>query len=204
MNNQATVIETIKKSLENSIPYLQYRVLVESHVINNSNTGAEVTEDLAGYTALSHQRMKRLDKTTKLPADVKEFLSNFNKDIMFLTITESWCGDAAQTIPVIEKIAKAGDIQHRLVLRDENEELMNHFLTNGNKSIAKLIVLDKETKKPLATWGPRPSLATALVTKEKEKKGELSPEFKQELQSWYNKDKGQNTVEDLTAILKSL
>jgi hypothetical protein len=196
------VSSIIKKALENSIPYLQYRVLVESHVANNSNTGNEVTEDLAAYTALNHQRMKRLDKTVKVSDDAREFLSQFDKSVKFLTITESWCGDAAQTVPVIEKVAKLAGIEHRLVLRDENEELMNAFLTNGNKSIAKLIVLDKNTLEPITSWGPRPSIATALVNREKKEKGSLSQDFKQELQNWYNKDKGRTTINNLVAMLK--
>ncbi|MFT5892532.1 MAG: hypothetical protein ACI9Y7_002643, partial [Dokdonia sp.] len=54
----------------------------------------------------------------------------------------------------------------------------------------------------LRDWGPRPSEATQLVNDYKEAHGTLTPEFKQDLQVWYNKDKGQNTAEDLVAFLK--
>ncbi|MGB3590967.1 MAG: thioredoxin family protein [Nonlabens sp.] len=199
-----TTSSIIKNSWSNSIPYLQYRALVESHVHNNSNTGSEVTQDLAAYTALNHQRMRRLDKTLKLSPDAQEFLKGFNKHVAFVTITESWCGDAAQTLPMVEKLSQAAGIEHRLVLRDENEALMNLFLTNGNKSIAKVIMIDPATYEPIADWGPRPSLAAAIVAQEKEDKGVLTAQFKQELQGWYNKDKGKNTLEDFIALLKEI
>jgi hypothetical protein len=91
------------------------------------------------------------------------------------------------------------------VLRDDNDSLLNLFLTNGSKSIPKLIMLDAETLEVLDDYGPRPSTATKLVEDYKKKHGALTPEFKEDLQRWYNKDKGQTTIEDLTALLcKSL
>ncbi len=161
------VKKIIKEALENSIPYSQYRALMEGHVLNGTNTGNEVTADLANYTLLNHQRMKRLDKTLKLLPETTDFLENFDKKVAFLVITESWCGDAAQTMPMIHKIAKAGNIDLRIVLRDENEDLMNLFLTNGNKAIAKLIVIDSKTNEPIQSWGPRPTGATQLVASRK-------------------------------------
>ncbi len=196
--------DIIKEALKNAIPYSQYRALVEGHVLNNSNTGAEVTEALANYTALNHQRMKRLDKTVKLTAENVDYLETFSFKYSFLVITESWCGDAAQVIPVINKLAEAGNIDLKLVLRDENDALMNNFLTNGNKAIAKLIVYNPETFEPIASWGPRPSTATQMVAEEKAVKGSLSPEFKQELQAWYNKDKGLTTQNDLVELMKTV
>ncbi|AZQ43292.1 thioredoxin family protein [Nonlabens ponticola] len=194
----------ISDALESSMPYEQYRALVESHVHNDSNTGAEVTEALAEYTKLNHQRMRRHNKKMELTQESLKFLTGFDKQIKLLCITESWCGDAAQTMPMINKVAVAGGMDFRIVLRDENLELMDQFLTNGNRSIAKLIFVDSTTNSPLATWGPRPTVATRLVAAEKEAKGSLSPEFKQELQNWYNKDKGKSTEADLVKIMQAL
>ncbi len=148
--------------------------------------------------------MKRLDKTMKLTPESVAFLANFKKPVYFLVITESWCGDAAQTMPVIHKIAQAADIDCKVVLRDEHLDLMDQFLTNGSRSIAKLIVVTVDKHVPLATWGPRPTQATALVANEKATKGVLSADFKQELQNWYNQDKGKNTEADIIALLQAI
>ena len=74
-----------------------------------------------------------------------------------------WCGDAAQILPVINKMAEVSDkIDLRIVLRDDNENLMNLFLTNGTKSIPKLIIIDKATNKVINDFGPRPVSYTHL------------------------------------------
>jgi len=104
---------------------------------------------------------------------------------------------------VINKVAEFNDnINLRLILRDENEELMNAYLTNGGKAIPKLIAIDKETGQVVKTFGPRPSEATKLVDEYKLEHGSLTLEFKQDLQIWYNKDKGQTTISDLEKLLK--
>ena len=77
---------------------------------------------------------------------------------------------------------------------------MNEFLTNGSKSIPKLIVLD-ENHEVVNSWGPRPAEPTQMVANYKRKHGQLDAEFKKQLQIWYNKDKGKNTQEDLIKLL---
>jgi hypothetical protein len=194
--------QIIKKSLTNSLSYKEYRKLIEDLSSQNSTTGNEKTEALAEYTKLNDRRMKRWDKTLKISEDITEKVTQLNKKITWLVLTESWCGDAAHVIPVINKIADLNDgIDLRLVLRDENEDLMNAYLTNGAKAIPKLIAIDEETGKVVNTFGPRPSEATKLVNDYKEKYGSLTPDFKQDLQIWYNKDKGQTTISDLEKLL---
>lgn len=198
-----TINQTINQSLKNSLSYIEYRQLVEKLVDENSTTGNETTEAMAEYTKLNERRMKRWDKTLKVSDEAKQSIKQFNKKTIWLVLTESWCGDAAHVIPVINKVAELNDdIDLRLVLRDENEELMNSFLTNGGKAIPKLISIDVESGNVTNTFGPRPSVATKLVNDYKAAHGVLTPEFKQDLQVWYNKDKGQSTIEDLVNILK--
>jgi hypothetical protein len=149
--------------------------------------------------------MKRWDKTIKVPQDIQDRISQFNEKITWLVLTESWCGDAAHLLPVMNKITELNDnINFRVVLRDENEDLMNLFLTNGSKSIPKLIMIDAETGNVLNSYGSRPDEATKMVNEYKANHGKLTPEFKEDLQRWYNKDKGQNILKDLTEKLSEL
>ncbi|MEL4306588.1 thioredoxin family protein [Joostella sp. CR20] len=192
----------IKEGLKKSYTYADYRALVEQLVLENKSTGVEQTEALSNYSMLNHKRMKRLDKTVKLLESVQEKLKSFNRKVTWLVPTESWCGDAAQTLPIINAIAEASEnITLKVVLRDENEQLMDHFLTRGSRSIPKLIMVDDAVNEVIDCWGPRPSIATNMVKAYKEAHGKLTPEFKQDLQVWYNKDKGQNTIEDLLELL---
>ncbi|GAB4158829.1 MAG: thioredoxin family protein [Winogradskyella sp.] len=196
------ITDIIKASLNKSMSYNQYRTLVTSLVEQQSTTGNEKTEALIDYTKMNDRRMKRWDKTVKLSADAIDRISKYSQNVTWLVLTESWCGDAAHIMPVINKVAEQNDnIDYRIVLRDEHEDLMNQFLTNGGKAIPKLIMIDNETNEVINTFGPRPSLATEMVNVYKAQYGKLTPEFKEDLQRWYNKDKGQSTIEDLVNLL---
>jgi hypothetical protein len=195
--------EIALKAIKGSTSYQEYRELVSRHVSNGSSTGPNQTEALTQYTLLNDSRMRRLDKTTKIPDSILEKINDFKGSQTWLVLTESWCGDAAQSMPIINKLAEGSEnINFRVVERDKNPELINAFLTNGAQSIPKLIVLDNNTNRIIGEWGPRPSTATDMVNSYKKEHGSLSPEFKQDLQVWYNKDKGVSVAEDLTKLLK--
>ena len=196
-----TTEETIKDSLKRSMSYTEYSALIDTLVEEHTTTGNEKTAEQIEFTGLNQKRMKRWDKTLNVSEEDKHAISQYNKKTTWLVLTESWCGDAAHIVPAIHKVAEQNpNINLRLVIRDENEALMNHFLTNGGKAIPKLIALD-ENNQVITTFGPRPKLLTQIVEDFKAKFGKLTPEFKHELQVWYNKDKGQSTIEDLREVL---
>lgn len=195
----------IKDSLDKSMSYKTYSELVNTLVETEGTTGPDQSEDLVGYTKLNQRRMKRWDKTIKISEESRRTFLDFNHKITWLLITESWCGDAAHVVPVINKLAELSEnISLKVVLRDENLELMDMFLTNGGRAIPKLLMVDDESGEVLNSFGPRPTAATTLVNDYKEKHGKLTPEFKEELQFWYNKNKGQNIIEDITQQLCQL
>lgn len=192
---------TITKSLENSYTYQEYRTLVESLLKEGRSTSKDDSEMMVNYSKLNHSRMKRLDKTVKLPQDVIEKVESINKPIEWIVLTEGWCGDAAQNLPIINKISDLNsNINLRIVLRDEHPELMDKFLTNGGKAIPKLIHVENQYSK-IESWGPRPTVATKMVADYKALNGSITPKFKKDLQVWYNKDKGISTIEDMMTFL---
>jgi len=191
----------ITKSLQNSYTYKEYRTLVENLLQAGKSTSKEDSEVLVNYSKLNHSRMKRLDKTIKLSTEVIEQVESISRPIEWIVLTEGWCGDAAQNLPIINKIAILNsNINLRIVLRDEHPELMDQFLTNGGKSIPKLIHTENEYSK-IESWGPRPSVATKMVADHKDQNGSITPEFKKDLQLWYNKDKGISTIKDMMTFL---
>lgn len=198
-----SITDVVNSSLHNGISYDEYRDLIKDLVENNSTTGLDKSEAMVNYTMLNDRRMKRWDKTVKISDEVKSRLSKFQGNVTWLVITESWCGDAAHVVPVIHKIADLHNgIELKLVMRDENEALMNQFLTNGGKAIPKLIMIENTSGNVLDTFGPRPSTATKMVQDYKAEHGKLTDEFKEDLQRWYNTDKGQSTIEDLLRLLE--
>jgi len=196
------ITQIIKDSLKRSMSYQEYRDLVSALVEKESNTGNEISEALANYTMLNNRRMKRWDKTVKVDETATSAISNKSLNQTWIVITESWCGDAAHVMPVMNKLAELNEgINFRVVLRDQNEALMDQFLTNGSRSIAKLIMIDNDTDTVIGTYGPRPSKATVLVNEYKAEHGKLTPAFKEDLQHWYNKDKGQTAIADLVSLI---
>ena len=194
--------EVIQESLKKAISYNDYKKLIINLLKEGRSTGILQSEDLLNYTKLNEKRMKRLDKQTTLSEEAATKTQTIQKDFTWLVLTESWCGDAAQTLPVINKFAEINPkIDLKVVSRDENENLMNQFLTNGSKSIPKLIVIEKETSTVVSSWGPRSKVATKLVNEYKDKHGKLDAEFKKELQYWYNDDKGKSIEHDLVEFL---
>lgn len=201
---QPMVSSIISVSLKKSMSYAEYRTLTSKLVAEKSTTGNQKTENLVNYTMLNDRRMKRWDKTVKLSEEAMRKIDNYNKKVTWLVLTESWCGDAAHIMPVMNKVAERNpNIDYRIVLRDQNDSLMNAFLTNGGRAIPKLIMIDNDTKEVIDTFGPRPAVATEMVNEYKAKHGKLSPEFKEDLQRWYNKDKGQSTAKDLLCLLNN-
>ncbi len=181
--------------------YAEYRA--QQDVLLQANSGAD--PHLLDYIKLNVQRMKRLDKTVELGPDVYHALDHLERPLYWVVITEGWCGDAAQNVPVLAKMEEAsnGKIKMDLVLRDDNLELMDLYLTNGGRSIPKLICFDAETKEELATWGPRPAEAQELFKKLKAE-GTPKEEFIAAIHNWYANDKTQKLQLELAELLQQV
>lgn len=171
-------------------------------VANNRTTGPNQTVSLIDFTTLNLRRMTRLNKTLKLTDSLKDKLANRDEAQRWVVISEAWCGDAAQNLPILNLIAESSDkIQLDIILRDENEDIIDAFLTNGGRSIPKLIALD-ENNNVLFTWGPRPQRAQDMFTEHKKHpEAQTNEEFKLSLHTWYSKDKSSEVQKEFLELL---
>jgi len=187
-----------RKYLSHAMDYPGYRKLVDDLFQEGKVTGPQQSESLAHYTKLNVQRMQRIDKTVRLLPEVSETLRNISKPQTWLVITEGWCGDAAQILPVLNAMANENPlIQLKLVLRDSNLELMDQYLTDGiSRSIPKLIVLDSDSLEEKFNWGPRPAPLQELYKKMRTEGMEYGA-ISQELHAWYAKDKTVSTQKEI-------
>lgn len=203
MAKQIKLMDTvIKESLLHSYSYEEYRNLVSTLVKEDKTTGNDQSEAMIHYTELNEARLHRLDKTMQVTEEAKSFLEKINHNYIWLVISEGWCGDAAQIVPILNKMAQvSAKIDLRIVLRDDNEELMNMFLTNGTKSIPKLIIIDQVTEEVIGDFGPRPQGAKQLILDYKVTHGIVDETAKIELQKWYLNDKGVSTQNEIIAML---
>jgi hypothetical protein len=191
----------IENSVKKAMDYSEYNLLFKQLVVEGRTTGEE-TQEKIDYTKLNFSRTKRLDKTAEIPEESIEVFKNISEKQTWLVISEPWCGDAAQTLPFLNKIAQLSEnIELKIVLRDENPELMDEFLTNGSRSIPVVIMLDVDFN-VINTFGPRSRAATKLVADYKKHHGKIDDAFKEMLQVWYNNDKGISIVKDLTECIK--
>ncbi len=195
----------IQKSLPNSYSYSDYRKAVTDLFLKGKSSGNDQSESLTFYSELNITRMNRLDKTMRIDDEVAQKLVALNKEYIWLVLAEGWCGDVAQLLPIFNKMAELNPkIELKILFRDENENLMNQFLTNGAKAIPKLIVLNKETLEVKVIWGARPKGATDLIKNYKAKFGIVDEKAKAELQLWYLHDKGISTQKELITLMVNL
>jgi hypothetical protein len=198
--------KSFAKALFNSHSYSEYRKLITDLLKDDKSTGNEQSIDLTNYSHLNETRMNRLEKTLEIAQDNADKLESLKNEYIWLVISEGWCGDAAQLLPVFDKLVgvSRGKIEMRIVLRDENEELMNLFLTNKGKAIPKLIVINKGTGSALAHWGPRPKGASDLIANYKKEHGTIDEQAKTDLQLWYLHDKGLSCQSEVVDMMLDL
>lgn len=188
--------------LSGTYTYSQYRQLIDQLLAKNTTTGTNQSAFYIDYTRQNVERMKRAEELLMIPSDVADKVT---KPYQFLLISEAWCGDASYTVPVIAALAKAlPAVDLSIILRDEHLEIMDKFLTNGGRSIAKLIIIDSTTHQVLADWGPRPEQAQEIVVEMKQRPDFNQKEMAVALFKWYEADKGESTLREILEILKEL
>jgi hypothetical protein len=149
--------------------------------------------------------MKRLDKTIHLNSEIKAALQAMKTPQTWLVISEAWCGDAAQNVPILQKMADLNEnIELKIILRDENLEVMDLYLTNGGRSIPKLITLENKTLDELFTWGPRPASIQQVMNELKAANITEISTLVEKIQIAYNNDKSLSIQEEMLSILNSL
>ena len=193
----------MKNYIEKSITFAEYLKLINDLLAEGKTTGENQSEAMFNYGKLNRQRMKRLGNTVELNESLAEKARQVERKMIWLILTEGWCGDAAQNIPIIEKIAhENSNIETRYVLRDENLELMDKYLTNNARSIPKLIALDAETLAEIGTWGPRPQSAMDYFLEMRD--GEMEKtQMMENLQRWYLQDKEKSVQAEFEVLLEN-
>lgn len=190
--------------ITNAYSYDEYKKLVIAHAEKGETSGKEQLPERIEATKLNAQRMKRIYKQIEISNEIQAVLENINKRWTWIVLAESWCGDGAQNIPIIAKIAECSpDIELKIILRDENPEIMDAYLTNGSSSIPKLVCINLETKEEIGTWGPRPVIIQNMVKQYRSENPNVPhDEFVKNLHLWYAKDKGESLQKNLETLLR--
>lgn len=173
-----------------SMSYAEYKELIDRLVSEGKTTGPVQSEAKAGFTRLNRQRIRRVEKTVRITDELKRLVRGIRRPMTWLVVSEAWCGDAAQSVPVIEKIAAESDkIETRYLLRDENLGLLEELLDKADLSIPKVIAIDKGSSEVLGVWGSRPVAAQEQFLSLKAD-GVDKDVILEKMQRWYNADSG--------------
>ncbi|MEO3402987.1 thioredoxin family protein [Mucilaginibacter sp. CAU 1740] len=159
--------------------------------------------DYLNYTKLNWSRQQRWLKVGVLNTELTDVIENIVNEQHWMVITELWCGDASHTIPFIHRLSELNPlIKVKYQLRDSPPFLIEQYLTNGTRSIPKLIIADSN-QNDLGVWGPRPAECQKLYLQMVHDHVDMA-EKKIALQKWYNEDKGESFQREFLAILQSL
>ena len=190
----------LKDIADKGLSYTHYRKLIDNLLLDGKTTGNTQTPEKVEFTKLNVQRMNRIDKTVLLPVEKVVQLHMLETPVIWLVVGEGWCGDCAQTIPIINRIAEAsaGKITLRIVSRDMDPAFTAEY---NAMSVPKLLVVDKASGQLLDSWGPRPAPAREIMLKWKASNGTITKaDFEKELHTWYAHDKGITTINELLAL----
>lgn len=153
-------------------------------------------EDFLAGTEENTALWRALQQRASLPEGTAARLDGLDT-LRLLVIADDWCGDAVNTVPVVARLAETAGIELRVIGREEAPEVMDAHRTGTSRSIPVVILLDADGRE-LGWWGPRPAPLQAWVM---ETGLTLSPKDRYlQVRSWYARDRGRTTVDELLAV----
>lgn len=174
---------------------------VESDKALESAGGAQ--DDHTQYLSLNLTRTKRIEKTYSPSSRIQTAVRAVRETQFWMVLTEPWCGDSAQNLPYILKIAGCNPlIDVRILLRDQNPDIIDAYLTDGTRGIPRLVAFDLQGRE-LFRWGPRPKPAAELFRRLKDD-GIAGPDLREQLHNWYAKNRGKAVEEEFVELLAVL
>lgn len=198
-----TIIKTpiTHEVIEKAYDYAQFSALTEQLFAEGKTTNDDNSEGMLDYTKLNISRTRRIDKKGVISEATAEVIRSIEAKQIWFVITEGWCGDSAQLLPYINKMAELNElVELKIILRDEYPEIMDAYLTNGvSRSIPKMVVLDEDLK-AIAEWGPRPEAVQAKFVEDRDNPEIGMAKAKQNMHTLYTWDKGALIQEEFRVL----
>jgi hypothetical protein len=201
MKELVMTLKFLRDKIPNSgMSYEEYKKLFADEIANPPAVDEKNNYDIK---KLNLSRSTRIEKQFVPSDELIEAVKKISAPQLWIVLTESWCGDSAQNLPVLAKISELNEnVEFQILLRDSNPEVMDQYLTNGTRSIPKLIAFDEDGKE-LFLWGARPAAAQQLIIELKER-GLQKNEWLMELHKWYANNLGKELDKELLKLLNNL
>jgi hypothetical protein len=145
----------------------------------------------------SQHPWREIYKRARVPEELLRRGEEMGSTWHLLVLAEEWCGDGANSVPYLARLAEATPgLELRILSRDEHPDLMDSHLTEGTRSIPVVMILDEEFRE-VGWWGPRPAPLQALFLRDI--KNLPKEERYSRLRAWYAQDRGRTTLEEVSS-----
>jgi hypothetical protein len=109
--------------------------------------------------------------------DVEPF-RRLPKPLRVLILSEDWCGDCTDNLPIVNRLAEeSGKLEVRILPRDEHLDVMDQYLKYGQFQSIPLILLVDETGKVIGDLKERPESVTELRARKRQELYAKRPDF---------------------------
>lgn len=126
----------------------------------------------------NQDRFDETERTVQLKDADVAFFRGLPQPVNVLVLAEDWCGDVIANLPVLGRLAQeSGKLNVRIFLRDQNLDIMDQYLKDGQfRSIPVFVLFDADFRE-LGYWIERPAKMTALVQEVRAKQFASDPEL---------------------------
>ena len=123
-------------------------------------------------------RVEANEARVQLDPEAVRFFKSLPRPLNVVVLAEDWCGDVIANLPVLGRLAEAvGRLNVRIFYRDQNEDLIDHWLNHGQfKSIPVFAFFD-ESFHELGHWIERPDSVTELRARKRKEVFASDPAF---------------------------
>lgn len=189
--------------LTQTISWDDYYAIATKYVEADNKPELYQNPKMLKYTAENLKRIEHVLQTINIQPKLYNALAAITTKLIWVVLTEPWCGDASQEVPALYSIASCtGKISFRIIESDSHPEIMDAYLTGESRSIPKLICLHADTLEELGTWGPRPAVLQKIVMENKDNPNLTFGDKVRMIHSWYEADKTFSIQDEFIDLVK--
>jgi hypothetical protein len=137
--------------------------------------------------SVNREQMLELYEKVKLSNEQKDyFAQGRKKNWRVIVLTADWCGDAMLCMPILKRIAEVAEFKLSFLIRDENLELMDQYLTGGKSRSIPIFIFIDENGFERAVWGPRsPEVQRMIEEMRSQLPSQEDPQFAEKQKEMY-------------------
>ena len=192
-----TLLDYIKKGYS----FDQYLERIEDEL--EEQIELDDPKELVPLFAMNLKQSRDIRKNFRYNPGMEKKAKSYNADLKILVISEGWCEDAAQIVPIVDRLAETIGVELKIVLRDENLALMEEYHTDGSFSVPMVIGVTPEGEEAFR-FGPRPAKAMVFTNRFKKDPDKYSKDdFIEDLDRFYLENHGQDIITEILELVEA-